>query len=249
MHLSLCMRINRACTENMHNLESLSQPRFVEKDAQLLADELRETFGKNKTFLPGFELPALTALSFYPELIDVNIEFRFVKSNTPLSTRPKYSTILKPAKERTYVVYITNKIRKGREDILPENLSFNVLTGLFAHEFSHICDYLHKSSFEAIAIALKYPLKPYKKILERKIDLLTVAHGMGNQLMEFGQMITNLRKRQPKDGYYKTYFDYYLRPDEIQRILTMRAERSNGHPLGSDPRHTHQKGRRANQWE
>lgn len=208
----------------MHHLESLSQPRFVEEDAQLLANELHETFGKNKKFLPGFELPALAALAYYPELIDIKIEFQSQKSNTPMASRPKYSTLFVPAKERTYVVYITNRIEKGREEIRPKHLPFNIVTGLIAHELSHICDYLRKTSFEVLATGLKYALKPYKKTLERKIDLLTVAHGLGNQLAEFGRLIQALQKKYPKDPYYKHYFGYYLTPEEIDRILAFRGK-------------------------
>jgi hypothetical protein len=208
----------------MHNLESLSQPRFVEEDAQLLASELHETFGKNKVLLPGFELPALTALAYYPELTDIRIEFQFVKSNTPMACRPKYSTLWLPAKQRTYVIFITNRIEKGRDEIRPKNLPFNIVTGLIAHELSHVCDYLSKTSFEVLATGLKYSFKSYKKTIERKADLLTVAHGLGNQIAEFGELIRNLQKKYPKDSYYKHYFEFYLTPEEISRILELRGK-------------------------
>src|ERR1044071_3712625 len=98
----------------MHKLESLSQPEFVEEDAQLLSPELHETFGNNKKLLPEFELAALTALSYYPELLDVKIEFAYSDSNTPVSAHPKYSTVFRKPKERTYMICVSHNLKKER---------------------------------------------------------------------------------------------------------------------------------------
>lgn len=54
------------------------------------------------------------------------------------------------------------------------------------------------------------------------MDLLTIAHGMGNQVRDFARRVQALGKFRPEDRYLKTYFDYYLRPDEIDRVILLR---------------------------
>lgn len=206
----------------MHKLESLSQPEFVEEDAQVLAQELHESFGNNKKFLPEFELPALVALSFYPELTDVKIEFVPSSGKEPFNSHPRYATMFKHPKERTYVVCISNRDVKGRENIAPRNLTFNAKVGMIARELAHICEYLHKTSFQALAAALRYRSRRARRKAKRKIDLLTVAHGMGNQLKEFRNIIRRMKEQSPKDKYFRKLFEDHLEPGEIDRIIILR---------------------------
>lgn len=39
--------------------------------------ELREKYGKNKKYPPQFELACLAALSYFPELKNISIEFKY----------------------------------------------------------------------------------------------------------------------------------------------------------------------------
>ena len=45
-------------------------------------DEMKQELGLNKTFLRETELPAIIALSFYPELKHTQIKFEFKKIAT-----------------------------------------------------------------------------------------------------------------------------------------------------------------------
>jgi len=53
-------------------------PQLSEDAALTKYNELRTKYGVNKSLLPPFELPIITALSFYPELRNIRIEFTAV---------------------------------------------------------------------------------------------------------------------------------------------------------------------------
>jgi hypothetical protein len=197
-------------------MEIKPQKKFVEENEIKKKENLYNLYGNNKKFARGFELPALIALSFYPELKNVEIEFVFTKSNTPFSSKPTPSTVLLPGKKRKYQINVCKEIRKERVNILPRNLSFNILIGLIGHELAHISDYINKNSLQVIGTGLFYPIKTYKRNLEKSIDLSTVHHGLGYQLWEYSNLIKKLKKEFPNDRYYKTYYDYYLSPESIE---------------------------------
>lgn len=191
----------------------------VEEFAQHQQEELISLYGRKKIFLSGFELPALIALSGYPELADIEIEFRPQKLNTPGATRPTNFTIFRKGKNRRYCVYLTTKIRKERADVLPARLTFEMQVGLIAHELGHVCDYLQKNSFSVICTGLFYGFKAYKRRLEQRVDLMTVQHGFGLELMRYAQHIVQLQVKSPDDHYFKSYFDFYMRPEEIRKHM------------------------------
>jgi hypothetical protein len=201
-------------------MKTVARKNFSEADFLDKKEELKKEYGTNKKFGKGYELPALLALTGYPELKDVAIEFVFVNANTPFSSKPKPIDVLKSPADRTYQVNICKEIKQGREDILPRNLDLNKLVGLIAHEFAHIIDYLGKNPAQTIYTGIAYPLPPYKKSLERKIDSITIQRGFGHQLNAFAELIEQLQVQHPDDQYYKSYFDYYLSPSEIQQRIS-----------------------------
>ena len=206
----------------MEHRESVVQPKLVERDAQLVERQLQASFGKHKKFLPEFKQSALTALSFFPELANIKIEFAWSKSSQPFTAHVKYATLFRRAEKRTYVVCISRKMKKGREGVAPENLSFNQLTGCIAHELAHISDYVSKNSLKVLGTTLKYPFRKFRRKYEHKIDRATVRHGLGNQLKDFARLVSDLGKRHPKDSYFRQYFDFYLRPEEIDEMIMVR---------------------------
>lgn len=191
----------------------------MEEIGQHEQEEMINLYGRNKTFLAGFKLPCLIALSGYPELADIEIEFRAQKSNTPGATRPTNSSIFRKGKNRRYCVYITTEIIKERADVLPASLTFEIQVGLIAHELGHVCDYLQKNSFSVISTGLFYGFKAYKRKLEQRVDLMTVQHGFGLELMRYAQLIVQLQQKVPNDDYFKSYFDFYMRPEEIRKHM------------------------------
>ncbi|MEI5604506.1 hypothetical protein, partial [Streptomyces brasiliscabiei] len=57
-------------------------------------DSLSKIFGKNKIIPKRFEKQIIYALSFFPELININIEFKVVNGDDGIiSTRPVISSV------------------------------------------------------------------------------------------------------------------------------------------------------------
>lgn len=174
--------------------------------------QLKAQFGKNKKLPKGYEMQALIALSYYPELVDVPIEFVQHEAYIPLSSRPDPITLILPWKKRKYLVVISTKSVKAFESILLKNLPYNGQIGVFGHELAHTVDYLDKSALKVTQIAYKYATSgTFQKTFEQATDLRCIKHGLGYQLRSMSQDITDKIKQNSalakevggtKDNYY-----------------------------------------------
>ena len=120
---------------------------YEEITEQQRYDELLLEFGNNKELPPGYELQALLALSHYPELKDIKIRFIVDDVGIPLSSRPLWTSLLRSAKNRTYIVVIDNHLDGPRDVLLLQNQPFNAQVGIIGHELSHTVYYLDRSFF------------------------------------------------------------------------------------------------------
>ena len=77
LHISFNLRAQQVVQE-------FYQDSLTEKDLA----ELKIKYGNKKTLPIGFEQQTLIALSYFPELVDIKIKFRFKNRITPLATRP-----------------------------------------------------------------------------------------------------------------------------------------------------------------
>ena len=55
---------------------------------------LKQIVGKHKKIPPKYEEQILIALSYFPELVNTRIDFRFKHTNTSFSTRPTLISVL-----------------------------------------------------------------------------------------------------------------------------------------------------------
>jgi hypothetical protein len=177
-------------------------------------DYLYAQYGKNKFFNKKFELPALVALSFYPALKNIEIEFVNANIKTTLETRPTTSTILKK-QNRSYTIYIDNDTEGN--GILLENVPFNAQIGILGHEFAHILDYEQRSSSNLIGLGISYLNEVGKEKLEKKIDKLTIDNGLGWQLYDWSDFVLNKSKASQKYKDFKRRI--YMQPEEIERTI------------------------------
>src|SRR6056297_1764443 len=74
--------------------------REFKQPAGAQADSLMEKYGKNKIIADEFVEPALIALSYYPELKDVHIEFKYSREATTMAARPDPLSLIS---ERKYL--------------------------------------------------------------------------------------------------------------------------------------------------
>jgi hypothetical protein len=188
--------------------------KFEQRKCAQQIDSLQSKYGKNKFFNKKFELPALVALSFYPEL--QNIEIQFVNANikTTLETRPTTNTLLKK-QNRCYAIYIDNDTEGN--GILLDNVPFNAQIGILGHEFAHISDYETRSSSNLIGLGISYLHENGKEKLEKKIDKLTIEKGLGWQLYDWADFVLNKSDASQKYKDFKRRI--YMQPEEIVKEI------------------------------
>ncbi len=151
-----------------------------------LYNTLLEEFGQHKNLAEGYELQCLLALSHYPELKEVPIDFVIQETFIPLASRPSPITVLFPWLKRKYLVVISSKSADFFEGILMHNLPFNEQVGVLGHELAHSLFYLDKNSFQLASIAYQYEKNgDFHDRFEQDTDKRAVAHGLGYQLYDY----------------------------------------------------------------
>ena len=158
---------------------------FKKEDYIRHLDSLKDEFGSNKSIPEEYELECLIALSYYPELKNVTIEFIPGELKTTMAARPRIDAIFNSKSERTYRIFINNSIEDS-SGINYEDVPFNARIGLIGHELGHITDYEQKSMFRIILNGIGYiSNSTYRKNFEKNVDQITIDHGLGYQLYAF----------------------------------------------------------------
>jgi len=141
-------------------------------------------FGSYFDEFPQIRNDMLSALHFYPELANVNIEFKYKPIKQTMNSRPLVGNIFRTKDNRKYTIIVNNNL--GRIKGLPfEKLSFNIRSGWLGHELAHICSYEKMSNWQTFWFSLKYVFsKKYLRKVERFTDYTTVEHGLAYPLYD-----------------------------------------------------------------
>ena len=131
----------------------------------------------------------LLALSFYPELSDTKIIFRYRKRKTPLSSRPRIWSTFRKRKNRTYIITISTKSNTKLTPILFSNLTYNAQIGVLGHELGHITEYKNKDTWQLLGLYLRLLNAENVNEFEFKTDRTCIEHGLGYQLHEWSQYV------------------------------------------------------------
>ncbi|MEQ8314550.1 MAG: hypothetical protein RL839_14880 [Gammaproteobacteria bacterium] len=161
---------------------------YREVEERLRYEELLAAYGNNKELPPGFELQALLALSHYPALRDVRIRFVVDDVDIPLSSRPHWASMLRSAKNRTYLVVIDSQRESGRQALILANQPFNAQVGIIGHELAHTVYYLNRSFFGIVGDAL-CQLGDCRVAFERATDKRLVEYGLGWQRFDHAMYV------------------------------------------------------------
>lgn len=171
---------------------------------------LFSNFENNKIFVDDYKVPCLKALSFYPELKDVNIEFRKAEIGTTLAARPIISSFFNTDYERTYEVIFNNSDDCEVPFLeLPEEGQ----VGILGHELAHILDYETKSFGQLLVTGCFYINAHSIRNYERGIDRVTVERGLGEKLHDAYYYILEESQASLKYKNFKKFT--YLEPHEI----------------------------------
>ncbi|MBC7921597.1 MAG: hypothetical protein H7Z75_10985 [Ferruginibacter sp.] len=151
---------------------------------RLRLDSLRAAFGYRKHFPPAFELPALLALSHYPELRNERIRFQTVPKAMPLvASRPDPGNLFRGRPEWVYNIFISEEAPETLRHDLLKKFSFNAQVGILGHELAHTRHYQDKSAWQMLVTGVRYLLSDaYRARFELDTDRDAIAHGLGWQV-------------------------------------------------------------------
>lgn len=196
-------------------LASLFIPRkylfFLKKEINIKSSKTSNiNFENNKVFVSKYKAHCLKALSYYPELENIHIEFCEKSIGTTMAARPIVSSFFNLNYERKYEVVFNND---SDCEVPFEDLPEEGQIGILGHELAHILDFEKKSLGQLILIGSFYINAHTIRNYERRIDNITLNRGLGKKLHDAYHYI--LEDSAASDE-YKAFKNFtYLKPQEI----------------------------------
>ncbi|APA66310.1 hypothetical protein YQ22_07655 [Maribacter sp. 1_2014MBL_MicDiv] len=166
---------------------------------------------------------AKIALSHYPELTDVAIEFKFKKNikKSTMQAQPSFWSVFKSKKNRSYKILISERIKIADSVYYTKDIPSEIMIGWLGHELGHVMDYQQRSGLNLIAFGFKYiTSKSYIREAERRADSYAVNHGMETYILATKEFI--LKKAGLTQKYVDRIKNFYLSPEEIMVLVEER---------------------------
>jgi len=174
-----------------------------------------------KVYSQSIKQEVLKALSFYPDLNDIPIEFKFKRNikRSTMQAQPKFTKILRPRHKREYIIFIKKHFQLGDIDTAIEDLPKDVLIGWLGHELGHVMDYERMSNWRLVWFGIRY-LTSNTAIVhaERSADEFAVKQGMHEYILKTKDFILN--HADISETYKTRIKKYYLSPEEIMEMVT-----------------------------
>lgn len=178
---------------------------------------LTAKFSKRKKLLKTLELPSLTALSYYPELMQTHIVFRKKRLPYSMNAQPTVWSLFRHANKRKYIIRV-NHFLSENSGFVADSLEFNAQVGLIGHEFAHIAYYQSKTGLQLMGEFIKYGFsKKFRRKYETETDLRTVEHGLAYQLLSLARFLETSEKIPKK--YRKKHSRGYMQTHEIEHVI------------------------------
>ncbi|PZD79532.1 hypothetical protein [Mesonia sp. K7] len=160
------------------------------------------------------------ALSFYPELKEVPITFKFkdkIKKST-MQAQPKYKSFFVSKENREYIILISRKFHIEHEEFKITDMDKEVLIGWIGHELGHVMDYKDRSAIGMLIFGLKYLFSSvHIKEVERAADTYAIQHGMYKYILATKNFILDNTHISPK--YRARIKRLYMSPEEIMELV------------------------------
>ncbi|WZL88556.1 hypothetical protein VS868_13225 [Salinimicrobium sp. 3283s] len=188
-------------------------------------EEKKIVYQGNK-FIPESLLhEAKVALSYYPELKDVEIDFKYKKDikKSFMQAQPNKSNLFKGKNDRTYNILISSRFLIEKEEFTMSDVPSEVLIGWLGHELGHVMDYRDKSAMGLIIFGFRYiTSENYIKRAERAADTYAVNAGMSEYILATKNFILN--NSHLSDTYKERIARLYLSPEEILVLVNKLEE-------------------------
>ncbi len=174
----------------------------------------------NKIIPENIKKEVIEAISYYPELYDTAIEFKF-KNNIKKSTmqaQPRFASFFKSKENREYVILISRNIQIEGEKFTIDDIPSDVIIGWIGHELGHVMDYRNRTNVGMLIFGLKYLFSSaHIKEVERAADTYAIAHGMGDYILKTKNFI--LDNANLSEKYKERIRRLYISPEEVMELI------------------------------
>lgn len=174
----------------------------------------------NKIIPENIKKEVIEAISYYPELYDTAIEFKF-KNNIKKSTmqaQPRFASFFKSKENREYVILISRNIQIEGEKFTINDIPSDVIIGWIGHELGHVMDYRNRTNVGMLIFGLKYLFSSaHIKEVERAADTYAIAHGMGDYILKTKNFI--LDNANLSEKYKERIRRLYISPEEVMELI------------------------------
>lgn len=169
-----------------------------------------------------------TALTYYPDLKNTGIEFKFKKKikKSTMQARPTFGSFFRKKSKRKYVVLISETFNISGKTYYTKNMPKEVITGWIGHELGHIMDYRNRNNLNLIWFGIKYLLLENHIVeAERAADTYAIFAEMEDYILKTKSFILNHADIDKK--YKSRIIKYYLSPEEIMKLVEKRNKESS----------------------
>ena len=178
---------------------------------------IHNTEHQNKEIPELLNTEIVKALSYYPALQDVPIQFRLKENvrGSLMQAQPHLKSFLYGRKG--YIINISKYLNITGQKMRIQDLPEDVLVGWIGHELGHIMDYIGRSFFGMVKFGFGY-LFSHKFILgaEREADLYAIKHGLADNIIAAKNFILN-HATLPK-WYIEKIRRFYMSPEEVLEL-------------------------------
>lgn len=189
----------------------------------------------NKIMPENIEKEALEALSFYPELANTAIEFKFkdkIKKST-MQAQPRFASFFKRKENREYIILISRNIQIEGEKFTMDDIPSDVKVGWIGHELGHVIDYSHRTNLGMLIFGIKYLFSSaHIKEVERAADTFAIAHGMGDYILKTKNFI--LDNADLSEKYKERIRRLYISPEEVMELINENKVHEDPEIVGDD---------------
>jgi len=185
-------------------------------------------FRENKKIPKVIEKEVLKALSFYPELQSVSINFVFKQNikKSVMQAQPRIETMFNKKENRGYNINISSLFKLTHTAIPIHQIPADIMIGWIGHELGHIMDYHNRTIFGMIRFGFGYLFSiKYIQQAERVADTFAVMHGLGHYIIQTKNFILNHAELPEK--YKQKIARLYLSPDDIvEQVRLLEVQKS-----------------------
>lgn len=179
-----------------------------------------ESYSNKKVIPHEIRESVLKALSFYPELMNVNIEFKYSDSirKSVMQAQPRFVSMYGRRKWRSYIIKISQCFNLKGKEIHINEIPYEVMVGWIGHELGHIMDYRTRNNWSLVLFGIGYlTSKSFVISAERVADTYAVEHGLGGYILSTKDFILN-QAGMPED-YLNKIKKLYMSPEEIIDLM------------------------------